>query len=284
MKGKILSKTYSVYNVLSYDNNEMYSLSIRGSLKRNKNVSVGDNVIFDENNKTIEDIYERTNFLIRPAIANLDYLIIVSSLIEPTFSYDLVFKYLTYANARGIKTILVISKIDLQGNKIENEIKEIYTSYNIPVYFISSKTKEGIDELKEKIKGKTIAFMGQSGVGKSSLLNAIDSSFNRDEGQYSIALGRGKHQTKETILFSYNGGFLADTPGFSSLDLNLKKDEISKFFPRFEEFYVKCEFFDCLHIKERNCAIKKAIEHNIIHKKGYECYIKLINDVDVFRR
>lgn len=284
MNGKVLSKTYGVYNVLSYNDNLTYSLSLRGTLKKNKNVIVGDEVIFDASNKTIENVLERKNHLIRPSISNLDYLIIVSSLTQPTFSFDLIFKYLTYANASGIKTILAISKIDLNENKIENEIKEVFSTYKIPTFFLSSKTKEGVEEFKEFIKGKTIAFMGQSGVGKSSLLNAIDVSFNRDEGEYSFALGRGKHQTKETILFPYNDGYIADTPGFSSLDLNLKKDEIAKFFPRFEEFYVDCEFFDCKHIKEKSCKVKEAVNSKLIHEKGYECYIKLINDVDTFRR
>ena len=284
MLGRVLSKTYGVYNVLSLDNNKEYNLNIRGTLKKSKNIYVGDIVIFDENNKTIEDVKVRINYLIRPSIANLDYLIIVSSLTQPTFSYDLIFKYLTYVNARGIKPILVITKIDLNENKIEKEIEEVFSSYNIPTFFLSSKSKDGIEKFKQFIEGKMISFMGQSGVGKSSLLNALDASFKREEGEYSYALGRGKHQTKETILFPYNGGFVADTPGFSSLDLNLKKDEIAKFFPRFEEFYVDCEFFDCKHIAERNCKVKEALNNHILHQKGYDCYIKLINDVDNFRR
>lgn len=284
MKGIILSKTYGVYNVLSLDNNNEYILNIRGTLKKNKDIYVGDIVIFDESNKTIEDVIERNNFLIRPSIANLDYLIIVSSLVQPTFSFELVFKYLTYVNSRGIKPILVISKTDLDHDKIDQEIKEVFDSYKIPTFFISSKSKEGIEEFKQFIKGKTVSFMGQSGVGKSSLLNALDASFKREEGEYSYALGRGKHQTKETILFPFNDGFVADTPGFSSLDLKLKKDEIAKFFPRFEEFYVDCEFYDCNHILEKNCKVKEALKNNIISQKGYDCYLKLINDVDNFRR
>lgn len=284
MRGIVLGKTYSKYKVLSLDNNNVYYLTIRGSLKREKNVLVGEHITFDENDLTIENALERRNYLIRPSIANLDYLIIVSSLKEPTFSYDLIFKYLTYANSRNIKTILVISKIDLEDKKLQDEILEIFTSYNVPVYFISSKTKEGVENVRELIRGKVCAFMGQSGVGKSSLLNALDASFSREEGEYSYALGRGKHQTKETILFPYNEGFIADTPGFSSLELNLKKGEIAKFFPRFEQFYTQCEFFDCLHIKERNCKVKEALNNKIIHQVGYNAYLKLIEDVDTFRR
>lgn len=284
MEGIVLGKTYSKYNVLSLQDEKTYSLTIRGTLKREKNVLVGDHVIIDETNLTIEDVLERKNSLIRPSIANLDYLIIVSSLKQPTFSFDLIFKYLTYVNSRNIKPILVVTKIDLKDDETVKLIKEVYSSYNIPVYFVSSKTKEGVEEIRNLLKGKVASFMGQSGVGKSSLLNSLDASFNRSEGEYSFALGRGKHETKETILFSYNDGFIADTPGFSSLELNLKKEEIAKFFPNFEQYYVKCEFSNCLHLKERNCEVKNALANKKIHQIGYDSYIKLINDVDTFRR
>ena len=284
MVGRVLNKSYSVYNVLSLDNDKTYALTIRGSLKRNKNVFVGDIVVFDETENTIEDVKDRKNFLIRPSVSYLDFLVIVSSLKEPVFSYDLMFKYLTYTNSRNIKPVIVISKIDLSDEAKEKEIKEVFDSFEIPIYFISSKTKEGVDEVRSLLRGNVCAFMGQSGVGKSSLLNALDPSFNREEGEYSYALGRGKHQTKETILFPFNEGFIADTPGFSSLELNLKKEEIAKFFPRFEQFYVDCEFFDCLHIKERNCKIKQAFNDGILHPLGYSAYLKLIEDVDTIRR
>ena len=284
MKGIVKEKTYGKYKVLSLDNNLDYLLTIRGTLKREKNIFAGDYVLFDERNLTIEDVLDRNNFLIRPAIANLDYLIIVSSITQPLFSYDLIFKYLTYANSRAIKPVIVISKIDLVDKGVLDEIIEVFKTYDIQTYFISSKTKEGIEEIKNLLKGKISAFMGQSGVGKSSLLNCLDASFKREEGEYSYALGRGKHQTKETILFPFNEGFVADTPGFSSLELNLKKDEIAKFFPSFDRFYPDCEFFDCLHIRERNCKVKDALNNNVIHKIGYESYLKLIQDVDTFRR
>ena len=200
------------------------------------------------------------------------------SLKEPDFSYYLAFKYLTYANFNNVKASIVLSKSDKSENKEIEEIKKIFNLLNIDVYVTSSKKLEGIDEIKDIFKDKITVLMGQSGVGKSSLLNAIDSNYSRDIGEYSVALGRGKHQTKETILLPYNNGYIADTPGFSSLELRLSKLQIAQSFPVFNVEHVNCRYSNCLHISEPDCAIKKLIEEGKIPLIAYQSYLKLLEE------
>ena len=148
----------------------------------------------------------------------------------------------------------------------------------IDVYVISSKTKYGLEEVKKLFVNKISVLVGQSGVGKSSLLNAIDEDYQRSIGEYSKALGRGKHETKETVLLPYEGGYIADTPGFSSLDLELYKEDLAIYFPCFDKLYTDCYFSNCLHISEKKCLVKEKIESGEIPQIAYECYLKLSNE------
>ena len=144
----------------------------------------------------------------------------------------------------------------------------------------SSKKQEGIEEVKNLFNEKISVLVGQSGVGKSSLLNAIDPNYTREIGEYSEALGRGKHQTKEVVLLPYMNGYIADTPGFSSLDLNLTKLEIAHYFPGFRELYLNCFYSNCLHQNEKECRVKDAVKEGIIPSIAYESYIKLLSEED----
>ena len=137
--------------------------------------------------------------------------------------------------------------------------------------------------MKAIFKDEVSCIMGQTGVGKSSLINAIDPAYEREIGEYSLALGRGKHQTKEVILLSYLGGYIADTPGFSSLDLDLYKEDLAAFYPGFNSLYNKCYFANCLHLSENRCVVKEKVLSGEISNLVYECYKKLSEEA-IFRK
>ena len=283
MKGLIVAITCGTYAVEA--NGVIYNTKPRGVF-RNQGVKpvVGDNVEFDPDNMTIEVIYPRSSALKRPLIANISQMILVFSLKEPDFSYLLAFKYLTYANMNGVKVKIIVTKIDKERDeKLMNEIKEVFSSVNIETYFISNKTKEGIEEVKALFKDEVSCIMGQTGVGKSSLINAIDPNYERAIGEYSLALGRGKHQTKEVILLPYQGGYIADTPGFSSLELDLYKEDLAAFYPGFNTLYNKCYFANCLHLSENRCVVKEKVNQKEISSLAYDCYKKLSEEA-IFRK
>lgn len=278
MIGTIVGKKYGTYTVLS--DGVFYNASVRGTLKFKDHLYVGDEVFLSDSNYIIEEMLERKSLLKRPSIANIDQIVLVFSLVEPDFSYFLAFKYLTYANYNDIPAVIVLSKSDKDNDKEGDKIVEVFNILNIPIYLTSSKSQQGIDEVKELLKDKKSVLMGQSGVGKSSLLNAIDPSYVREIGEYSFALGRGKHQTKEVVLLPYLDGFIADTPGFSSLELNLSKLEIAHNFPGFKDLYLSCFYSNCLHIKEKECNIIKAVNEGIIPSIAYDNYLKLLEEGD----
>ena len=283
MIGLIVAITCGTYAVEA--EGVIYNTKPRGVF-RNQGVKpvVGDNVEFDPDNLTIEVIYPRSSALKRPLIANISQMILVFSLKEPDFSYLLAFKYLTYANMNGIRAKIIITKIDKEHDKKTiDEIKEVFNSVNTETYFISNKTHEGIEQVKALFKDEVSCIMGQTGVGKSSLINAIDPNYERQIGEYSMALGRGKHQTKEVILLPYQGGYIADTPGFSSLELNLYKEDLAIFYPGFNTLYNKCYFANCLHLSENRCVVKESVNKKEISSLAYECYKKLSEEA-IFRK
>ena len=279
MEGIVVSIKYGVYVVRDNDG-ILYNTSPRGLLKFKGKIYVGDRVIMDDDNYVIIDVLDRKSLLKRPAISNIDQMVLIFSLKEPEFSYYLAFKYLTYANYNGIKASLVLTKSDKSEEKEIEEIKKTFTQIGIPIYSTSSKEIKGIEEVKDLIKDKISVLVGQSGVGKSSLLNAIDESYIREIGDYSIALGRGKHKTKEVILLPYQNGYIADTPGFSSLELEMNKLEVAQHFPSFEKDALECFYSNCLHISEKNCKIKAKVESGVIPPIAYECYLKLLEEVE----
>lgn len=278
MEGRIIGLNCGYYSVLS--DGMIFKVKARGAF-RNKSIKpvVGDRVELDDTYFIINSLYPRETYLKRPVIANLSQMLIVQSLVEPQFSYLLTFKYLTYANLHGVKARIILTKSDKYDDKEKiEEIKNVFNKLNIEVFVISNKTQEGMEDIKQLFKNEITCLIGQTGVGKSSLINSIDPDFNRNVGEYSEALGRGKHETKEVVLLPYEGGFIADTPGFSSLDLELFKEEIAQYFPGFSDKYTECYFSNCLHISEKKCMVKEAIEKGEIPAIAYECYLKLSND------
>lgn len=283
MKGRIVGLNCGMYNVLA--DGMLFNIPAKGLFRiKKEKPMVGDFVELDENNIIISKIYERKSFLKRPNVSNVDQLIIVESLVKPEFSYLLAFKFLTYANINSINAKIVLTKKDeFTDNKKIAEICSVFNKLGIETYVISNKTKEGLEDVKKLFRGKTTALIGQTGVGKSSTINSIDPNFNRNIGEYSYALNRGKHKTKEVILLPYLNGYIVDTPGFSSLDLGLYKEDLAIYFPGFYELFTDCYYSNCLHISEKDCAIKKAIKEGKIPQIAYDTYIKLSNETE-FRK
>ena len=280
MEGIIVSIKYGTY--LVNVNGVIYQTSPRGLLKFKDKLYVGDRVLLSSDNYIITDVLERSSLLKRPPISNVSQILLIFSLKEPDFSYYLAFKYLTYANFNGIKASLILTKADKSNEKEYQQIKETFEKIGIKTFVTSSKRKEGIEEIKNLFKDNISVLIGQSGVGKSSLLNAIDENFDREVGEYSLALGRGKHKTKEVLLLPYQDGYIADTPGFSSLELEMNKLQVAQYFPSFENDALECFYSNCLHISEKNCKIKEKVSSGEIPAIAYENYLKLIEEVEKY--
>ncbi len=280
MEGKILSTVGGIYKV--YSCGHIYTLFSRGAIKHKSfSLCSGDNIIFDEKENIIEKAHDRKNFLIRPRSANVDLMMITMSVVEPELSPELVYKFLTYANLNGIPAAVLFTKMDrlTDTSKVEN-LKNHLEKLGYTVFLLSPEKTEIIGKLREFLANKTTIIMGQTGVGKSSAINLIDPQFNRKIGEYSDALGRGKHQTKEVILLPFGDGFIGDTPGFSSLELDLYKEDLAKYFPGYEKYYLECYFSNCLHQNEKECKIKEEIAKGNLSREGYEIYIKLLNQLE----
>ena len=279
MIGRVISSRYGVYNVVNEEGKTL-EVKPRGIFRhQGKKVIVGDMVEIEEEEKTITRILDRKNELIRPSISNVDMAYVVMSCTEPDFSIFLIAKFFTYLSSHQIPSSLIITKMDTcKDRSLMEKWKEIFVSLGHPTYFLSREQSEDLASLKEALKGKVSTFLGQSGVGKSSLLNIIFPDWNLKIGEFSSSLGRGKHQTKEVLLLPFEGGFVADTPGFSSLDLKLNAQEISTFFPGFAPYIGKCYFKDCIHLHEKGCSLKEAIEKKEYNEELYAYYLQFIEE------
>lgn len=225
-------------------------------------------------------IEPRKNFLVRPPLANIDILVMVISTCSPKPNTLVIDKMIAIAEYKGIEPVLVFTKTDLET---ADQIITDYTNANFKVFSVSSVTGEGVKEVKEYLKGKISAFCGNSGVGKSTLLNNIDSRISVDTGDISKKLGRGRHTTRHVELFPLEGGgYIADTPGFSAVELSrfqvILKGELQYCFREFESYIPNCKFTGCSHTKEKGCAVLDALDKGEISKSRHDSYVAMYED------
>ncbi|MFQ3543382.1 ribosome small subunit-dependent GTPase A [Halobacillus rhizosphaerae] len=283
--GKIIKALSGFYYVL-YDG-ELYQCRARGNFRKKKVAPlVGDLVEFKAENKEegyILAIEKRRNEFIRPPIANVDQALIVTSAKEPDFNALLLDRFLVLVEAKRIEPLIVISKVDqLSEQRVAamKEYQEIYEEVGYTVILSSTDDLQSIDQVQSHLSDRTTVIAGQSGVGKSSLLNSIDPRLAIDTDEISESLGRGKHTTRHVELYEISGGFVADTPGFSSLEFGeLQVDELTECFPEFVRVQDDCKFRGCLHHKEPKCAVKAEVEEGTISKQRYEHYLHFLEEI-----
>ena len=280
-KGIVISNKSNLYKV--EQNNIIYDCNARGKFK-NEDISpvAGDKVeieIIDLEKKTgiITEIHERINFLKRPKMANLSQLILVISMKLPKPDLLLLDKQLAYSELIKVKPIICLNKIDLESEKKVDAIYNLYTKIGYKVIKTNAKTGEGIDEIKSILNNNITAFSGNSGVGKSSLINKILDNDTTLEGSISEKNKRGKNTTTQVTLYKIGtDSYIADTPGFSTFDITeIDKKDLANYFKEFKQYIGKCEFADCKHIKEENCAIKNAVKEGFISSDRYERFVNL---------
>ena len=275
MKGQIVRIISNLYTVKCAD--EVYGCRARGKF-RNDQISpmVGDNVIIDIDNNVITDILPRKNELKRPVVANVDKAFIIACVKRPELDLFLLDKLISIVTYNNIEPIVIFTKIDLLSSGEEDIIskyKIYYNSIGIKCFYNTE-----LDNIKSVIKDSIVVLCGQTGAGKSSLLNKLDNSLMIKTDDISEALGRGKHTTRHVELYKICNGYIVDTPGFSSLDLNIDKNDLKFTFVEFNNY--DCKFRDCIHDKEIGCGVKKAVEDNDILKSRYDNYLLFLKELE----
>ena len=268
-------------------NQGVYECRARGIFRKEKITPlVGDNVkinIIDEENKkgVLEEIEDRDTELVRPPIANVNKAIIVFAIKNPNPNLSLLDRFIVLAERESLDIVIVLTKADLATDEELNKLKSIYETSGYKVIPVSNEAKINIDKVKEELKGNIVVFAGPSGVGKSTLLNNIDSKFQLQTGEVSDKIKRGKHTTRHAELLKLEcGGMVADTPGFSSLTLDdIEEDELKEYFIEFDEFSDGCKFGGrCMHENEPICGVKEGVNEGEIAKERYESYLQLLKE------
>lgn len=278
MRGLVVNKQKSAFIVEK--DGTLYVTKPSGNLiKSRQQIYVGDYVDIDTENKLIDKLHPRGNFLIRPPIANVDIVLIVMSMVQPDFSLFLVEKFLSYANFAEIKPLVIITKQDkLDTDELLMEIIDSLDKLEVKSFVVNNKTGEGLYLVRDYLHGKVVALMGQSGVGKSSFINAL-TDHDREVGKFSINVNRGRHVTKEVIMLPFNDGYIVDTPGFSSFELPLTKGDLAENFPGFKNYIGTCKFNDCLHLSEGGCNVKALVTSGLISEQSYANYVIISNEL-----
>lgn len=282
-EGLILKGIGGFYYVEAAD--MVYECKARGIFrKRGFTPYAGDRVsisVKEDGTGVIDEILPRKNRLIRPPVANIDQLMVVAATCEPTPSPLVIDKMLALAVDREIEPVLILSKADLRDS---GELEEIYRMAGIRTISFSSVTCQGMDEVKACLQGKITAFTGNSGVGKSSLLNCVEEALTLETGEISQKLGRGRHTTRQVELFPLaNGGYVADTPGFSTVDIEryemIDKENLPFAFPEFAPYLNQCKFTSCVHVCEKGCAVLEAVEKGEVSPSRHASYVAMYDEV-----
>ena len=233
----------------------------------------------------LHEILPRKNHFIRPAVANVDALVMMAASVNPVTEPFLIDRVAAIAAVQQVETILLLSKCDLDP---ADDLYEIYKDTGVTVLRTSAKTGLGVDHLRELLKGKLVAFTGNSGIGKSSMLNALFPEAGIPTGEVSEKLGRGRHTTRHTELFTLpDGTRIMDTPGFSSFDTDMmdlgKPEQLAQAFPEFAPYLDQCRFDDCAHVKEKGCAVLEALAEGKIQQSRHDSYVRLYEKVREYK-
>lgn len=288
MRGRIVKLVSNFYSV-DIGQGQIVSCKARGVFKkRGHQPLVGDEVevaLHAPDQGVIENILPRKNVLLRPPVANMDQVCLVFSLSNPLMSFLLLDKFLVHVESQQLSSILCINKIDLLAE--EPVLKQVldkartYEQMGYPVVRVSTLTGEGLEQLKGLLKDRTTVLAGQSGVGKTSLLNALNPQVQAQTGEVSRKLGRGRHTTRHVELLPLpDGGYLVDTPGFSQLDFSgIRSAQLSQGFVEFGQYAHMCRYRGCLHHKEPDCAVKEAVESGRISPERYSHYTQFLEEL-----
>ena len=291
MQGKIIKGIAGFYYVHVVESG-IYECKAKGVFRKEKvKPLVGDDVeieILDEEEKTgnIVRILPRRNELIRPAVANVDQALVVFAVTEPKPHFNLLDRFLVMMESKEIPVVLCFNKKDIASQPELKELQEIYSACGYRVIFTSALNEENIGTVKEVLLGKTTVIAGPSGVGKSSLINLLQTEIRMETGSISKKIARGKHTTRHSELITIDGSsYIMDTPGFSSLYVNdFEKGELKYYIREFAPYEGKCRFNGCDHVHEPGCAVKAAVEHGEIHTVRYEDYLEMYQELQEKKR
>ena len=286
-KGIIISNKSDLFTVEDIETNEIVNCRSRGKFKEKKiSPLVGDFVEYSYESSSgeegvLEEIVTRKNEIKRPKMANLTQIVLVVSMKLPKPDLLLLDKQLAFAEFNNIKPIIVLNKIDLEDNKVIDNISKVYKKIGYEVIQTVANTGEGINKLQKLLKGNITAFSGNSGVGRSTLINSIFSGDITKEGSISSKNKRGKNTTTSTFLYKIDkDSYVADTPGFSTFDVNeISSEDLYKYFIEFVDEVQNCEFIGCTHVKEQSCGIKDAVSNGKISEERYNRYCKIYSEL-----
>ena len=277
MNGKIIKLLSGIYTVATAEGN-IQCTAKGGFRKLGISPVPGDYVeisAFSDGTGRIEKIQPRKNYLIRPNVSNVDALCYVSSYSKPTPYQYTIDKMLVISKSVGVEPILVFNKADLADEDDVQALADLYKSIGYSVFCVSAETGVGMEAFRKELAGKTVIFAGNTGVGKSSIINNLFPEFHLKTGEISDKLGRGRHTTRHIELFPIGDGYLADTPGFGALELDgysIESSELEAYFPEFSLYLSDCCYLNCAHINEKECGIRNAVEREEISPRRYESY------------
>ncbi len=282
---KIIRAVGGIYYVDAHGDpaDEPLRCAARGIFRRDGiSPCAGDNVrvcVQQGAEPVITEIYPRRNYLVRPPLANLDGVVFVNSCTQPAPNRFILDKLTAIADRAGIEPMMAFTKTDLCG---AGELPELYGALGIKTCTVDNTTGEGAQQVYDFIAGRTTAFIGNSGVGKSSLLNVLFPELALETAHISKKLGRGRHTTRQVEMYRLAGGYVADTPGFSTVDTErycrIPKQELDEAFREFRRYREKCMFADCAHIKEKGCAVREAVEQGLIARSRYDSYLRMYEE------
>lgn len=286
MQGKIMKGIAGFYYVHIPDKG-IYECKAKGIFRKdNVKPLVGDDVELEITHETDKEgniirILPRKNALIRPAVSNIDQAIIIFAITKPEPNYNLLDRFLIMMQQQGLQCVICFNKRDIAKKEERRALKAIYEKSDCEVIFASALKKEGLDELQAVLHGKTTAVAGPSGVGKSSLINCLQTATHMQTGAISEKIARGKHTTRHTELIPIEGNtYIMDTPGFSSLAIQgMEKEELREYYPEFAEYEEYCRFQGCSHIHEPDCAVKDALKDGKISQIRYDNYRMLYEEL-----